>query len=104
MGKKVAAAKKYTVLDNILWHDPNIANKENQTYMEQLKKNYPNILGCDSYQQAALRLEENPLTAFTVITSGRNADTLMPLIQNRINVKAIHVFCFKTEKYENQPW
>eukprot|EP00927_Polykrikos_kofoidii_P039118 TRINITY_DN33549_c0_g1_i1.p1 TRINITY_DN33549_c0_g1~~TRINITY_DN33549_c0_g1_i1.p1 ORF type:complete len:573 (-),score=91.08 TRINITY_DN33549_c0_g1_i1:93-1811(-) len=61
-----------------------------------------NMLGVSDFAKAADAVKQNPLTAFTIITSGSKGKALLPLIHPCFNVTAIHVFC--ANKHFHEAW
>ncbi|CAE7497348.1 unnamed protein product [Symbiodinium natans] len=98
------AAKKYIPFRSAVWHDPRIDNPENQSYLGLLRETYADLVCSDDFMHAAEEVKKNPLTAFTIITSGAKAKDLVPLVGKLANVTAIHVFCSNPAYHKKQPW
>lgn len=92
----------WPAFDRILWHDPNIGNDENQHYIQMLRCQYPDLQVFSSFNDAERYVRDNPLTSFTVLSSGSNGKDLMAKIHDCLNVERCYIFCATLEYHT--PW
>lgn len=88
-----SASLDFVPVERILWHDPNIANEENQSYLQKLHKQWPDLLTFSDHDLAQSYIDDHPFTWFIVVTSGSNGEKLLPTVHDLLNVSRILVFC-----------
>mmetsp|Transcript_118046 Transcript_118046/g.220604 ORF Transcript_118046/g.220604 Transcript_118046/m.220604 type:complete len:618 (-) Transcript_118046:81-1934(-) len=94
-------AKEFAPWTGVLWCDPKIDNAENTRYCDTFRNTYGNRFHmCKEPEEAVQHIDENPLTLFTVITAGTNGETLALMVNGKINVERLLVFCLKKSYHE----
>jgi len=83
----------------IVWHDPNVNNKENQEYITQLEK-FCEVFTLTEWEKTSIFIKEAK-TVCHVITSGTNGELLVKEIFESENVCNIYVFCRNKEYHES---
>lgn len=83
----------------IVWHDPNVNNKENQEYIVQLEK-FCEVFTLTEWEKASTYIKEAKAVCH-VITSGTNGELLVKEIFESENVCNIYAFCRNKEYHES---